>query len=158
MRIRKIIEADNKQVAHLVRSILEDMEVPKEGTAYGDTALDNMYLTYQRPKSVFYVIDFQGKIIGCGGIAPLEHNEGNLCELQKMYVSIGHRGKGLAQIIMQTCLDAATKFGFQGCYLETLPFMQVAQRLYQKNGFQYLQRPLGNTGHTACTVRMLKEF
>lgn len=158
MEIRKIKEADNRQIAHLIRSILEDMAVPKEGTAYQDTALDNMYRTYQKPKSVFYVIDLQGKIVGCGGIAPLEQYKGNLCELQKMYVSMEFRGKGLAQEIIEVCLDAAMGFGFKGCYLETLPSMQVAQILYRKNGFEYLKEPLGNTGHMACSVRMLKEF
>ncbi|MEO0570868.1 MAG: GNAT family N-acetyltransferase [Bacteroidota bacterium] len=158
MEIRKIRETDNQQVAFLIRSILEGMKVPKKGTAYADAALDDMYRSYQKPKSIFYVVDLQGEIIACGGIAPLEHYEGHLCELQKMYVSTVHRGKGLAQKIMLACLGAALNFGFEGCYLETLPFMEVAQMLYQKNGFKYLKEPLGNTGHTACTVRMLKEF
>ncbi len=158
MEIRKIREADNIQVAHLIRSILEDMEVPKEGTAYADAALDNMYAAYQRSRCDFYVVDLEGEIIGCGGIAPLAHYGGNLCELQKMYVSRGHRGKGLAQKIVQTCLDTAVNFGFEGCYLETLPSMEMAQKLYLKNGFEYLKEPLGNTGHTACSVRMLKAF
>ena len=158
MEIRKIREADNQQTGHLIRSILEGMAVPKEGTAYADNALDDMYHTYQKPRSVFYVIDVQGKIVGCGGIAPLEYDESNLCELQKMYVSGEHRGKGLAQEIMGVCLDAAMDFGFDGCYLETLPSMVVAQKLYRKNGFEYLKEPLGKTGHTACSIRMLKEF
>lgn len=158
MEIRKIIEADNPQVTHLIRSILEDMKVPKEGTAYADAALNDMYGAYQKPKSVFYVVDLKGEIIGCGGMAPLSHHEGNLCEIQKMYVSGEHRGKGLAQKIIQACIANAVNFGFEGCYLETLPSMKVAQGLYQKNGFEYLKEPLGNTGHTACSVRMLKEL
>lgn len=158
MEIRKIRIGDNEQVAHLIRGILEDMGVPKVGTAYADTALDNMYETYQKPKSVFYVIDFQGRIIGCGGVAPLENYEGDVCELQKMYVSSDFRGRGLARKIIKACLDAAETLGFEGCYLETLPDMKAAQQLYQKSGFEYLEEPLGETGHTSCTVRMLKSF
>jgi len=55
-------------------------------------------------------------------------------------------------------MDAARNLGFMGCYLETMPYMEAAQQLYLKNGFKYLEEPLGDTGHIACTVRMLKEF
>lgn len=158
MQIRKIAQGDNLQVARLIRSILKDMGVPKIGTAYADKSLDAMFEAYQNPQSIFYVIAINNEIIGCGGIAPLESYAGNMCELQKMYVSSVHRGKGLATKILATCLDAARDFGFTGCYLETMPYMDAAQGLYKKSGFEYLKEPLGDTGHTACSVRMLKEF
>lgn len=142
----------------MIRSILETMGVPKVGTAYADKALDAMFQAYKKPKSVFYVIAVQEMVVACGGIAPLANYKGDICELQKMYVSRKHRRKGLAKEILQACMDSAKVFGFKGCYLETMPYMEAAQRLYLKNGFQYLQEPLGSTGHTACTVRMLKEL
>lgn len=158
MELRKILPNDNAQVAQLIRSILEDMNVPKKGTAYSDEALDDMYRTYQNPKSIYYVIVLNKKIIACCGIAPLPYSTRNFCELQKMYVKKDYRGKGLAQDLILASLRTAKEFGFEGCYLETLPFMDAAQELYKKNGFKYLSAPLGNTGHTACTVRMLNEF
>ena len=32
------------------------------------------------------------------------------------------------------------------------------QKLYKKAGFQYLDAPMGNTGHYSCPVWMLKKF
>jgi putative acetyltransferase len=156
--IRPIQQKDNKAVATLIRSILGDMGVPKVGTAYADKSLDAMFEAYQRPKSTYYVLTMDKEVIGCAGIAPLKGYEGNICELQKMYVSDAYRGKGYATKILTTCLDTAKTFGYEGCYLETMPFMAAAQHLYKKSGFTYLKEPLGDTGHTACSVRMINTF
>ena len=44
------------------------------------------------------------------------------------------------------------------CYIETMPNMISAQKLYLKKGFEYIDKPMGNTGHTACPVWMLKDL
>ena len=134
------------------------MGVPKVGTAYADESLDAMFETYQRQKSIFYVAENNRAIVGCGGIAPLQGYDETICELQKMYVANEQQGQGLGGKILTKCLEAAKSMGYAGCYLETMPFMDAAQRLYRKNGFDYLKAPLGNTGHSACTVRMLVNF
>jgi putative acetyltransferase len=36
--------------------------------------------------------------------------------------------------------------------------MEAASRLYRKNGFVNLEKPLGNTGHYSCNVWMIKEL
>lgn len=158
MTIRKIRRDDNAQVSALIRTILENMGVPKVGTAYADKALDDMYAAYQYPRSFFLVADVQGTIIGCGGIAPLQGGDRNICELQKMYVSPNARRQGIAAKVLEECLSGAKESDFKTCYLETMPYMEAAQKLYLKYGFEYLESPLGNTGHSACSVRMLKKF
>ena len=40
-------------------------------------------------------------------------------------------------------------------YLETFPNMKEAINLYEKFNFQYINYPMGNTGHFYCTTRML---
>jgi putative acetyltransferase len=75
-----------------------------------------------------------------------------------MYFLPEARGRGLAKQLMTTCLDAAIKFGFKKCYIETMPYMKAAQALYQKNGFKYIDEPMGCTGHSACPVYMLKDL
>ncbi len=45
--IRGIKPTDNKAIAKVIRSVLEDFGVPKVGTAYADTSLECMYETYQ---------------------------------------------------------------------------------------------------------------
>ena len=156
--IRQIENRDNIEVAQLIRTVLEEYGVPKVGSAYQDKALEDMFLAYAIPKAAFFVVDDGEKIVGCAGIAPLDNYEGNVCELQKMYLTKGTRGLGLGKKMITICLSKAREFGFDGCYLETMPYMEAAQKLYLKCGFTYRDAPMGCTGHTACPVYMYKEL
>lgn len=156
--IREIKKEDNVAVARVVRKVLEDLGVPKVGTAYADKALDSMFENYQRPRASYFVVEDGQKIIGCAGVAPLDNYEGNVCELQKMYFLEEARGRGIGSRMIKICMEKAKDYGFEKCYLETMPYMEMAQRLYVKNGFEYLDAPLGDTGHYSCPVWMIKEL
>mgnify|MGYP001232890925 CR=1 FL=1 len=153
--IRPILPADNPHIARVIRSVLEDFNVPKTGTAYADVSLNSMYETYQSPRAAYYVLECGGKIVGGAGVASLEGYDGNVCELQKMYFLPEIRGRGWGAQTIDICLQKARRLGFVQCYLETMSYMQAAQRLYQKYGFQYLEGPMGDTGHHACGVHMI---
>lgn len=154
--IREIKTDDDPQIAEVIRAVLIEFGVPKVGTAYEDKALDCMAETYSKPKSVYFVVENEGKIIGGAGIAQLDNFEGNVCELQKMYFLPEARGIGLGKIMIQKCLKQAKQLGFESCYLETLPYMKAATKLYANMGFTPLEKPMGNTGHYSCNVWMLK--
>ena len=156
LTIREIQPGDNIQIGKIIRSILEDLGVPKTGTAYADAALDDMHGYYNAPRAVYFVIEDNGKIMGGGGIAQLENYKGNICELQKMYFIEEARGKGLGRKMAERCLKKAREYGYEKCYLETMTYMKTAQELYKKLGFEYLDAPMGNTGHYSCPVWMLK--
>ena len=155
MIIRKITKADNQAVGNLVQAVLMEMGAPKVGTAYADPFLFDLFSVYNEPKSVYYVIENQNRIVGGAGIGPLEDD---VCELQKMYFLPETRGLGLGTKLMQICLDDAKSFGYQSCYLETMHYMSDAQKLYRKVGFENIDSPMGNTGHTSCPVWMLKKL
>lgn len=154
--IREIKEEDNQAVASLIRSVFDEMEIPKVGTAYEDPYLDLMFEEYNKPQSVYFVVENDGEIVGCAGIAPLENGDPEICELQKMYFLPKTRGLGIGTQMMEKCLEKARAFGFKKCYIETMPFMHAAQKLYKKSGFEYLDAPMGCTGHNSCPVWMLK--
>ncbi|MEN9336514.1 MAG: hypothetical protein RLZZ500_1501 [Bacteroidota bacterium] len=156
--IRKIRQADNPKIAQVIRTVFKHEGYPLTGTAYADPQLDFLFETYQASQSVYFIAEVAGEICGGCGIAPLENGADDTCELQKMYVLPAFRGLGIGNQIIQLCLDTAREFGFQNCYLETLPEMKAAQHVYQKMGFTYLCAPLGNTGHTSCPVWMLKSL
>ena len=88
----------------------------------------------------------------------MQNEAETICELQKMYFLPEARGLGIGSQMMEICLQAAKDFGFKKCYLETMPFMHDAQKLYKKVGFDYICSPMGNTGHVSCPVWMLKEL
>ena len=156
--IRPIKKPDNAATAAMIRSVLIEMDVPKVGTAYADAALDILYETYDVNSAEYFVIEEDGKILGGAGIAQLANYDGPVCELQKMYFSAKIRRKGLGAQMMQICLDFARESGFEQVYIETMPNMTNAQKLYKKAGFQYIDGPLGDTGHCSCPVHMLKDL
>ncbi len=156
--IREIQKEDNQQIAQVIRKVLVDLGVPKVGTAYADKALDHMHENYSVPRAAYFVVLENNAIVGGAGLAPLENYEGNVCELQKMYFLEEARGKGLGAKMMTVCLKKAKEIGFEKVYLETMPYMKAAQKLYVKVGFKYIEAPLGNTGHYSCPVWMLKDI
>jgi len=156
--IREIQKEDNEQIAQVIRQVFIDDNFPKTGTAFADPQLDFMYEAYNTPKAVYFVIENEGKIIGGAGVSQLENSTENICELQKMYFLNEARGNGIGFQMIQKCIDKAREFGYEKCYLETLPEMLVAQKLYKKVGFEYLCAPMGTTGHNTCPVWMLKEL
>ena len=48
--------------------------------------------------------------------------------------------------------------GYTEMYIESLPDFTKAVRIYEKQGFQRLKQPLGNSGHTTCNIWMLKQL
>ncbi|MDX1761422.1 MAG: GNAT family N-acetyltransferase [Christiangramia sp.] len=157
-KIREIKPEDNQQVKDLIRNVLVEMGVPKVGTAYEDKALDDMTVTYAGDRMSYFVVEEKEKIIGGAGITPLTGLEEKVCELQKMYFLPEARGRGIGMKMINKCLEFGKEHGFEKCYIETLPYMENARRLYDKNGFTVIEKPIGNTGHYNCTVFMIKDL
>lgn len=156
--IRKIEPKDNLKIASVIRYIFEELDAPKVGTAYADPHLNTLYEVYQAENEIYFVVEEDGIILGGCGIGNLMDAEFKICELQKMYLAKEARGKGIAQELMQKCLEFAKQSGYNKCYIETLPFMKDAQKLYVKSGFTYIDGPMGSTGHNACDVFMIKDL
>lgn len=156
--IRKIEPKDNLKIAAVIRNVFEELDAPKVGTAYADPHLNTLSEVYQAENEIYFVVEENETILGGCGIGNLIDSEFKICELQKMYLAKDARGKGIAAELMQKCLTFAKEVGYDKCYIETLPFMKDAQKLYVKSGFTYINAPLGSTGHNACDVFMIKEL
>ena len=107
MRIRKIKPTDNFSVKQIIQQSILEHDAPMEGTAYSDAATQSMYLEYQKPRSVYFVIEIDGKVCGGAGVAALSQHKDNICELQKMYFLPQVRGKGYGKQLMDRCLGVA---------------------------------------------------
>jgi len=152
--IRLIKPEDNEAIAQIIRKTLIEYNSAIPGTAFFDNSLDNLYEVYQADKTVYYVAEYNGKVVGGAGIGKLETVPDTFCELQKMYLLPEARGKGIGAALMQVCLEFARKSGYQKCYLESFDYMNAAVNMYKKFGFKLRKSPLGNTGHSACNVWM----
>ena len=158
MLIRPINESDNKHIAVILRQVLIEMDIPRKGSAFEDPEIDKMYESYQSNRSIYFVVEENNNILGGAGINPLKDGDSDICELQKMYFHKSIRGKGIGNKIIELCLNFAVESNFKKCYIETMPNMVNAQKLYLRKGFNYINNPLGNTGHTACPIWMLKNL
>ena len=156
--IRLVRPEDNVVLAQVLREVLIEMRVPFDGTALSDPEIDAMYDAYQYVNAYYWVVSYRNLILGCAGIASLRNGSYGYCELQKMYFLPKARGKGLGNQMMHKCLEQAQRFGFTDCCLETMPNMMHAQKLHQNWGFEYIEHPLGNTGHYSCLLWMVKSL
>jgi putative acetyltransferase len=156
--LREIEPKDNLKIATVIRNVFEELDAPKVGTAYADPHLNTLFEVYQDENEIYFVVEKDEIILGGCGIGKLIDAEIKICELQKMYLAKEARGKGIAKELMQKCLTFAKQAGYDKCYIETLPFMKDAQKLYVKSGFTYIDGPMGSTGHNACDVFMIKKI
>ncbi len=156
--IRPIRAADDAAVAVIIREVMASFGASGSGYFSSDPEVDAMSAAYDGGRAAFFVLDVDGQVQGCGGIAPLAGAEADVCELRKMYLLPVARGRGLGQRMLQRCLDAARGRGYRRCYLETLTGMDAAQQLYLQAGFTKLCGPLGTSGHSGCDQHFLLEL
>jgi putative acetyltransferase len=156
--IRKITREDNPEIERIIKSVLTEHGVNKPGTAYFDESLRNMYEFYSGANSIYFVARYENRIVGGGGVYPTEGLPADTCELVKMYLLPEIRGKGIGKSLLTNCIEFAKREGYTKMYLETMNELKQAVSMYEKTGFVLLSGAMGNTGHFACTIRMIKEL
>lgn len=155
--IRNISPADNAALAAIIRNTFDEFDtVPKTGTVYSDPETDHLSDLFQAPGSAYYIAEEDGIILGGCGLFPTAGLPDGCVELVKYYLSSAARGKGLGRTLMEQTFEGARALGYKEIYLESFPDFTKAISIYEKAGFHYLDKPLGNSGHFACTVWMLK--
>ena len=158
LQIRPIEKNDNTVVADIIRLVMTEFQAVGCGYSINDSEVDDMHSAYSPERSAFYVVELDGRVLGCGGFGPLKGAEEETCELRKMYFRSELRGLGVGTQLLNLCLEEAATAGFRRCYLETMDNMEQARQLYGRHGFKYLDKPMGNTGHTSCGTWMAREL
>lgn len=158
VQIRTIEPRDNAALARVIRKTLEEFGANKPGTVYYDEATDHLSDVFQIAGSVYFVAEYKGEVVGGGGIYPTPALPDGTCELVKMYLLPEVRGIGLGSVLIQKSLDWAREYGYRQVYLETMPELQQALKTYAKFGFEYIDAPMGESGHFGCDLWMLKRF
>ena len=165
--IRDIQQADNPYLAKIVKDTLAEFGANHPNTVYYDPTTDTLFELFQKEKAKYFVAEVdarlndsvgQGKIVGGGGIYPTDGLGDDTCELVKMYLLPEARGFGLGKTLIGKCIEAAKENGFKNIYLETMPELKKALNVYAKFGFEYLKGPMGNSGHTGCSLWMIKSL
>lgn len=155
---RKLQEKDNPFISRVIKKALEEHDVARPGTVYTDPTTDDLFALFSRKDAVYFIAEENGEIIGGCGVYPTIGLPEHCAELVKLYVSKEGRGKGVGFALLEKCAVAAKELGYRELYLETLPELSRAVTLYHWSGYEDLSGPLGQSGHFACSIWMLKKL
>lgn len=158
INIRNIQPSDNPILSKIVKDTLAEFGANHPGTVYYDVTTDSLFELFQKKGAAYFVAGINGQIVGGGGIYPTDGLPEDTCELVKMYLLPQARGTGLGRTLIEKSLAFAKKAGYKQVYLETMPELKQALNIYAKFGFEYLKGPMGNSGHTGCSLWMLKSL
>ncbi|WP_018628451.1 GNAT family N-acetyltransferase [Niabella aurantiaca] len=154
--IRPVTETDNGALAKIVRAAFVEFSAPTRNTVFEDPATDRLSGLFEAAGSRLWVAEQDGILLGCCGIYPTDGLPEGCIELVKFYLSDSARGKGVGAALFRKCMESARALNCKEIYLESLPQFATAVGMYEKLGFKKLDHPLGNSGHTGCTIWMLK--
>lgn len=120
-----------------------------------DDELKDLTVKYGKPFGSLYIAKEDGKLVGCVAMKKHDGDE-NTGELKRLYVRPEFRGRGYARKLSEKILEDAVAVGYDKLYLDTLPFLTAAQKLYGSMGFEvcepYNEDPMG------CSIFMCKEL
>ena len=106
----------------------------------------------------YWVAEDDNELIGGCGIYPTTGLPEGCAELVKFYLSPQSRGKGIGKKLMEQSFESAAALGYKQLYLESFPELDKAVGIYEKAGFFHLDKRMGNSGHFACTIWMMKNL
>jgi ribosomal protein S18 acetylase RimI-like enzyme len=105
-------------------------------------------------------LEFQGfseeaeEFVGCVGLRPLEDR---ICEMKRLFVLPGFRGRKIGQALARGIIDEARTRGYERMRLDTIESMTEAKQLYRSLGFRpikpYRYNPLDNPTYFELDLR-----
>lgn len=112
-----------------------------------DDEKENPSLKYALPDGRLYLdISDDGIARGCIALRKLSDGKG---EVKRLYVRPEYRGNGIATALVERIIEDARNIGYKELYLDTLPELESAVRLYKSFGFeetgQYYDSPVDKT-------------
>jgi ribosomal protein S18 acetylase RimI-like enzyme len=111
-----------------------------------ESEVDGLPGDYAPPGGRLLLAEYDDLIAGCIALRPLG---GGDCEMKRLFVRPQFRKTGLGKLLVDQIITEARAVGYQRMYLDTLPSMQSAQRLYESIGFRdvpaYRHNPIEGT-------------
>lgn len=112
-----------------------------------DRELAGLPGAYAPPRGRLVVAGGPGEAFGCIALRPLGAPAlADVGEVKRLYVQPSHRGEGWGRRLAEAVIADARAIGYRELKLDTLEFMNDAQRLYAMLGFRacapYYDNPL----------------
>lgn len=117
--------------------------------------LEHLPAMYGPPAGRLLLAADDGSVVGCVGIRRLT-DDVNSCEMKRLYVRAGARGRGAGRVLARAAVDTARRLGYRRMVLDTLPSMTVAAGLYGELGFRetqpYYENPVEGVRYLELTL------
>ncbi len=120
-----------------------------------DAELDHLGEKYGPPRGRLYVARIENFAVGCIALRPMpEILDEDACEMKRLYVKPHYRGAHIGGELIRRILDDARSLGYDAIYLDTLPILDSAVRMYRGMGFQKIPRYNDNPIPDALYMKM----
>lgn len=157
--IRKIEFKDDAAIRSIARRCFEEFGAPLTGSVYCDPRMEHLSKEFERDDAEYWVIEnTDGEVLGGAGFYPTEGLPAGMAEVVKLYFSPKLRGHGFGRKMLSLVEERAKEHGFTQLYIESFPEFSKAVSLYEKFGFRHIPHALGNSGHPAVTIWMVKDI
>lgn len=98
--------------------------------------LEHLAQEYAAPGGAFLLAEVAGSAVGCIGLRRFTDEAG---EIKRLYIAPAARGRGAGRLLAEAIIAEGRRLGYARLLLDTLPFMQDAQRLYLSLGFRPIE-------------------
>ena len=102
-----------------------------------DEELRHLEGKYGPPRGALILALEGGEAAGCIALKEMDETR---CELKRLYVRPAFRGRGLGRTLTDMIIERARAAGYKEMLLDTLPFLQSAQRIYRAAGFREIEK------------------
>jgi len=121
--IRPAQPRDAETVRALLREYADALDV--------DLSFQDFETELADPLAVYEVV-----LLADDGCVALRRLDSEACEMKRLYVRPVARGDGLGRKLAEAIVAEARARGYRRLFLDTLPTMQAARRLYESLGFR----------------------
>lgn len=156
--IRPMKASDNVEIAKFIRAVIDEHKASRTNSVYDDPTTDCVFQTFEGVNAKYWVLDYNGKVVGGCGFFPTRGLPDGCAEIVKFYILPEARGKNFGAMLLDLVIEQAQVAGYGQLYLETVPIFAKAIDMYLKRGFTFLDHQICNNGHSAPNIFMVKDL
>ena len=109
---------------------------------------------YAPPLGCILLAQMAIEYVGCVALRPLGEK---ICEMKRLYVAAGYRGRNIGRVLAEAIINQARARNYERMRLDTLESMAEAKALYHSLGFRaikpYRYNPLDNPSFFELNLR-----
>jgi putative acetyltransferase len=135
--LRRASNEDRRDIENLVFGVLAEYGLKSDPGSTDADLSDIQGEYFDRGGTFDVLLDEQGRIVGSVGLYRLSSST---CEIRKMYLLAGLRGRGLGRRLLSHALSKARRLGCTRVELETASVLTEAIAIYEHRGFRRFDR------------------